>query len=104
MTEKKPTPRLTLGHTTLAARDLDRLSAFYCDVLGFHVTNRGPVPGGNEIAFQAGDLDDQTGEVVSAGIYVATIPAPIPEPSTAALLGGGLLALAAARRCAGRCG
>ena len=55
MTENKTTPRLTLGHTTLAARDLDRLSAFYCDVLGFHVTNRGPVPGGSEIAFLSQD-------------------------------------------------
>ncbi|MGH0028916.1 MAG: VOC family protein [Myxococcota bacterium] len=55
MAEKQPTPRLTLGHTTLAARDLDRLSAFYCDVLGFHVTNRGPVPGGSEIAFLSQD-------------------------------------------------
>jgi catechol-2,3-dioxygenase len=49
------TPRLTLGHTTLAARDLDRLSAFYCDVLGFQVTNRGPVPGGSELAFLSQD-------------------------------------------------
>ncbi len=57
MTEKQPTPRLTLGHTTLAARDLDRLSAFYCDVLGFHVTNRGPVPGDSEIAFLSQDPD-----------------------------------------------
>jgi catechol 2,3-dioxygenase len=54
MTGKK-TPRLTLGHATLAARDLDRLSEFYCDVLGFHVTNRGPVPGGSEIAFLSQD-------------------------------------------------
>jgi catechol 2,3-dioxygenase len=57
MTEAKTAPRLTLGHTTLAARDLDRLSAFYCDVLGFHVTNRGPVPGGSEIAFLSQDPD-----------------------------------------------
>mgnify|MGYP001812445612 CR=1 FL=1 len=55
MEETKSTPRLTLGHATLAARDLDRLSAFYCDVLGFHVTNRGPVPGGSEIAFLSQD-------------------------------------------------
>jgi catechol 2,3-dioxygenase len=55
MKEKTRTPRLTLGHTTLAARDLDRLSAFYRDVLGFHVTNRGPVPGGSEIAFLSQD-------------------------------------------------
>ncbi len=58
MTENNATPRLTLGHTTLAARDLDRLSAFYCDVLGFHVTNRGPVPGGSEIAFLSQDPNE----------------------------------------------
>ncbi len=55
MTDKKKTPRLTLGHTTLVARDMDRLSAFYCDVLGFHVTNRGPVPGGGELTFLSQD-------------------------------------------------
>lgn len=58
MTGKRRTPRLTLGHSTLAARDLDRLSAFYCDVLGFHVTNRGPVPGGSEIAFLCQDPNE----------------------------------------------
>lgn len=55
MSESKSRPRLTLGHTTLAARDLDRLVGFYCEVLGFHVTNRGPVPGGSEIAFLSQD-------------------------------------------------
>ena len=54
--EKMSTPRLTLGHSTLAARDLDRLSTFYCDVLGFHVTNRGPVgDDGAELAFLSQD-------------------------------------------------
>lgn len=53
--EKTATPRLTLGHSTLVARDLDRLSAFYCDVLGFHVTNRGPVGDQAEIAFLSQD-------------------------------------------------
>ena len=52
---KDTQPRLTLGHSTLAASDLDRLSRFYCDVLGFHVTNRGPVPDGSEIAFLSQD-------------------------------------------------
>ena len=52
---RRSTPRLTLGHTTLAARDLDRLSAFYCEVLGFQVTNRGPVPGGSELLFLSQD-------------------------------------------------
>ena len=40
MTEKQRAPQLTLGHTTLAAHDLDRLSTFYCDVLGCHVDRR----------------------------------------------------------------
>lgn len=56
MAEKSSTPRLTLGHTTLAARDMDRLSAFYRDVLGFHITNRGPVgDDGAELAFLSQD-------------------------------------------------
>ncbi len=58
MMEKQTTPRLTLGHSTLAARDLDRLAEFYCGVLGFHVTNRGPVPGGSEIAFLSQDPNE----------------------------------------------
>ena len=43
---------LRLAHATLAARDLDRMVAFYTDVLGFHITNRGePVPGMGELVF-----------------------------------------------------
>jgi catechol-2,3-dioxygenase len=54
--EKMSKPRLTLGHATLAARDLDRLSSFYCDVLGFHVTNCGPAgDDGAELAFLSQD-------------------------------------------------
>src|SRR5882757_5652384 len=49
-------PRLTVGHSTLAARDLDALQSFYCNVLGFEVTNRGPVgEDGLEIAFLSQD-------------------------------------------------
>jgi catechol 2,3-dioxygenase len=45
-------PRLSLGHATLAVRDLDRMVAYYTEVLGFVVTNRGePVPGMGEMAF-----------------------------------------------------
>ena len=55
MPANSKTPRLALAHTTLAAKDLDRLSSFYCDTLGFHVTNRGEVPGGGEIAFLSQD-------------------------------------------------
>lgn len=49
------TPRLTLGHATLAARDLDRLSTFYCDVLGFEITNRGAAGPDSELLFLSQD-------------------------------------------------
>ena len=49
-------PRLSLGHATLAVRDLDRMVAFYTDVLGFHISNRGePVPGMGEMVFLTQD-------------------------------------------------
>jgi catechol 2,3-dioxygenase len=54
--DKARRPRLTVGHSTLAARDLDALQGFYCDVLGFEVTNRGPVgDDGVELAFLSQD-------------------------------------------------
>ena len=33
-------PRVRIGHTHLKVADLDRALAFYCDVLGFHITLR----------------------------------------------------------------
>lgn len=49
-------PRLHLGHATLAVRDIDRMVTFYTDVLGFHVTNRGePMPGAGEMVFLSQD-------------------------------------------------
>lgn len=49
-------PALSLGHATLAVRDLDAMVAFYTDVLGFVVTNRGaPAPGMGEMAFMSQD-------------------------------------------------
>ena len=53
MKDVKTFPRLTLAHTTRAARNLDRLTTFYCDVLGFCVTNRGKTPNGGEIVVKA---------------------------------------------------
>lgn len=47
---------LTLGHVTLAVRDIDRMVSFYTDVLGFHVSNRGePIPGMGEMVFLTQD-------------------------------------------------
>jgi catechol 2,3-dioxygenase len=49
-------PRLATGHSTLAARNLQALKAFYCDVLGFEVTNEGPIPTeGQELVFLSQD-------------------------------------------------
>ena len=56
MSNNRIRPRLTLGHATLPARDMDRLTGFYCDVLGFEITNRGPIGDGeNELAFLCQD-------------------------------------------------
>jgi catechol 2,3-dioxygenase-like lactoylglutathione lyase family enzyme len=54
--ETRHRPRLAMGHSTLAARDLEALQTFYCEVLGFEVSNRGPVgEDGLEIAFLSQD-------------------------------------------------
>lgn len=49
-------PPLTLAHTTLAVRNMDAMVDFYCDVLGFHITNRGSVgDDGAELTFISQD-------------------------------------------------
>ncbi|MEZ5238293.1 MAG: VOC family protein [Microthrixaceae bacterium] len=50
-----PAGRLSLSHATVAVSDLDAMLEFYCDVLGFAVTNRGPVGDGSEMAFVSQD-------------------------------------------------
>lgn len=50
-----PMPRLTLAHSTRAAHDLDRMLAFYCDVLGFQVTDRGKPSAAQEMVFLSQD-------------------------------------------------
>lgn len=42
--------RLEVAHNVLHVHDLERMIAFYCDTLGFEVTDRGPL-GRNEIVF-----------------------------------------------------
>ncbi len=39
----------------MAVTDLDPMVAFYCDVLGFRVTDRQPLPDGTEVAFLSQD-------------------------------------------------
>jgi catechol 2,3-dioxygenase len=55
MQETTDNPQLTLGHSTLLANDMDLLISFYCDALGFQVTNRGPVGENAELAFLSQD-------------------------------------------------
>ncbi len=55
MTDKQTSPRLSLAHATLSVGNFDAALAFYCDALGFHVTNQGEVPGGAKIAFISQD-------------------------------------------------
>jgi catechol-2,3-dioxygenase len=61
------TPRLQLSHATVAVQDIDAMVEFYCDVLGFHVTNRGPVPNGGEMAFISQDPSEHHQIVLVAG-------------------------------------
>ncbi|HUW01389.1 MAG TPA: VOC family protein [Acidimicrobiales bacterium] len=62
-------PRLSLGHATVAVRDLDLMVDFYRDVLGFHVTNRGPAGDGiTELAFLCQDPDAHHQIVLVSGM------------------------------------
>lgn len=62
------TPRLLLSHATIAVRDLDAMVAFYGDVLGFHVTNRGTVGEDGEMAFLCQDPSQHHQIVLVSGI------------------------------------
>jgi catechol 2,3-dioxygenase len=69
-----PSLHLRLAHATLAARDLEQMVAFYTEVLGFHVTNRGePVPGMGEMVFISQTPDEHH------QIVLVQTPAPAPR-------------------------
>jgi ribonuclease Z len=58
-TEANLRPTLQLSHTTLAVKDIDRMVAFYTEVLGFQVTNRSePVMGGDAMVFISQDPEE----------------------------------------------
>ncbi len=67
MPDDATTPPLTLSHATVSVQDLDRMLAFYCDVLGFRVTNRGPVGDDSELAFISQDPNDHHQIVLVSG-------------------------------------
>ena len=72
MTSERTAPPLTLAHTTIAVRDIDRMVDFYCDVLGFHVTNRGAVgDDGGELAFVSQDPANHHQIVFISGLPTA---------------------------------
>ena len=50
---------LTWSHAVMYVRDLDNMLGFYTDVLGFEVTDRGPIgPDAPEIIFLSQDTDE----------------------------------------------
>lgn len=59
--------RLRFAHTTRLVRDLEPMLAFYCDVLGFQVTNRG-MAGDAELAFVSQDPNEHHQIVFIQGI------------------------------------
>jgi len=67
MTNEHSNPRLTLSHTTISVQDLDAMLTFYCDVLGFRVTNRGEPGDGSEMAFISQDPGDHHQMVFISG-------------------------------------
>lgn len=60
-------PRLSLSHATVAVRNLESMLEFYCDVLGFAVTNRGGV-GEGEMAFVSQDPSEHHQIVFVSGL------------------------------------
>ena len=61
-------PRLSLSHATVAVRDLDAMLDFYCEVLGFVVTNRGATGDGSEMAFISQDPTEHHQMVFVSGL------------------------------------
>ena len=65
---ESPSARLSLSHATVAVRDLDAMLDFYCDVLGFVVTNRGEVGDGSQMAFISQDPTEHHQMVFVSGL------------------------------------
>ena len=64
----QPSTRLTLSHATVAVSDLEAMLGFYCGVLGFADTNRGPVGDGAEMAFISQDPTEHHQLVFVSGL------------------------------------
>src|SRR5262245_37175536 len=59
--------KLTLSHVGLSCFNLARLEDFYTRVLGMTVTDRGSVPGGNELVFLTTDPAEHHQLVLASG-------------------------------------
>ncbi len=57
-----------MSHATLAVKDLDTILDFYCSTLGFHVTNRGDMPDGSQMAFVSQDPTEHHQIVFISGL------------------------------------
>lgn len=61
-------PYASLSHVGITVRDLDRMVGFYGRVLGFMLTDRGPLPSGAaEYAFMSRDPDEHHQLVFATG-------------------------------------
>ncbi|MEM7323993.1 MAG: VOC family protein [Actinomycetota bacterium] len=61
-------PLLQLSHTTMTVTDLDVMLDFYCNVLGFHITNRGTAGEDSDMAFISQDPSEHHQIVFVTGL------------------------------------
>jgi len=61
------TPRPQLTHVGIFVRDIDRMTAFYTEVFGLTVSDRGDIPGDRKIVFMSNDPDEHHQFVLVSG-------------------------------------
>ena len=60
-------PRLRFSHFGMSVSDIPKMEAFYTKVLGFTVTDRGPIEGGAELVFMSRNPDEHHQIVLVSG-------------------------------------
>jgi catechol 2,3-dioxygenase-like lactoylglutathione lyase family enzyme len=60
-------PRLQLTHVGMFVRDIEKMAAFYTDVMGLTVADRGDIPGDRKIVFLSNDPDEHHQFVLVSG-------------------------------------
>jgi catechol 2,3-dioxygenase len=61
------TPRPQLTHVGVFARDIEKMAAFYTDVFGLTITDRGDIPGDRKIVFMSSDPNEHHQFVLVSG-------------------------------------